>query len=145
MKTTIYELLGMIKDGKAPKKIWFNNNEWRLSGNDYYCDEEREYLFDIFVVTDIINDEVQVLETTTTYTPTYTIMDNKKYLVKYENGETLYEYIEDCNKIEKLNIEEIDMRCERLMYINGKPHTLSITELYMAKKINEIIDYFNKE
>ena len=69
MKITIYELLGMIKDNKAPKKIWFNNNEWRLSGNDYYCDEEREYLFDISVVTDILNDKVEILETTITYKP----------------------------------------------------------------------------
>ena len=28
MKVTIYELLGMIKDGKIPKKIKYDNDIW---------------------------------------------------------------------------------------------------------------------
>lgn len=34
MKTTIYELLGMIKDGKAPYKFVFNDNEYRWDYQD---------------------------------------------------------------------------------------------------------------
>lgn len=34
MKVTIYELLGLVKDGKAPKKIRYNDNEY-LNLNDY--------------------------------------------------------------------------------------------------------------
>lgn len=38
MKITIYELLGMIKDGKAPKKI-------KVTGTIYYFDEEFNFYF----------------------------------------------------------------------------------------------------
>ena len=38
MKITIYELLGMIKDGKAPKKI-------KVNGTIYYFDEEFNFYF----------------------------------------------------------------------------------------------------
>jgi len=38
MKITIFELLGMIKDGKAPKKI-------KVTGTIYYFDEEYGFYF----------------------------------------------------------------------------------------------------
>jgi len=38
MKTTVYGLLGMIKDGKAPKKI-------KVTGTIYYFDEEFNFYF----------------------------------------------------------------------------------------------------
>ena len=67
MKTTIYELLGMIKDGKTPKKIKFNNNVYEYHDkehgycrhsydNTYICLNSEYYLFDI------LNDEVEILE-----------------------------------------------------------------------------------
>lgn len=67
MITTIYELLGMIKDGKAPKKIIFKEDiyEYRCSDCiDYYCDKDSGWLFDDYDITDILNDEVTILETT---------------------------------------------------------------------------------
>ena len=38
MKITFYELLGLVKDGKAPKKIKYNNIELEYSeeNEDYY-------------------------------------------------------------------------------------------------------------
>ena len=38
MKTTIYELLGMIKDGKAPKRV-------KITGTTYEYDEESKFYF----------------------------------------------------------------------------------------------------
>ena len=32
MKITIYELLGLIKDGKAPEKIKYNNGKLYING-----------------------------------------------------------------------------------------------------------------
>ena len=43
-KITFYELLTMMKNGKAPKKVCFNSHEWVLRGNesrqDYYYAEK---------------------------------------------------------------------------------------------------------
>lgn len=66
MKTTIYELLGMIKEGKAPKKILFNDEEWEWYKFDYKNKNSWD-LFDEYVITDILNNEVIILETTITY------------------------------------------------------------------------------
>ena len=43
MKITIYELLGLIKDGKAPKKILLNGIVFEYQGDDYlYKDEDKK-------------------------------------------------------------------------------------------------------
>lgn len=34
MKITIYDLLGLVKDGKAPKKIRYNNEVWELNDDN---------------------------------------------------------------------------------------------------------------
>lgn len=42
MKITMYDLLGLVKDGKAPKKINFRGNiyEWE---DDWYLTKEKNY------------------------------------------------------------------------------------------------------
>lgn len=40
MKITMYELLGMVKDGKAPKKIKYINSIWE------YDEETKDYIHD---------------------------------------------------------------------------------------------------
>lgn len=64
MKTTIYELLGMIKDDKAPKKLYFKNEifEYDEKEKDYVHIDFTEYLFDVYLITDILNDEVEILD-----------------------------------------------------------------------------------
>ena len=43
MKITIYELLGLVKDGKAPKKILLNRIVFEYQGDDYlYKDEDKK-------------------------------------------------------------------------------------------------------
>lgn len=65
MKITIYELLGLLKDGKAPKKIKVdsyildlveNETNWKLA----YIDGYNDYLFVDYHIT--LNDEILVLE-----------------------------------------------------------------------------------
>ena len=61
---TVYELLGLIKDGKALKKIKFDDTEYKY-GNGYYyrIDNEMPKIFtneyNIFLC---LNDKVEVLE-----------------------------------------------------------------------------------
>ena len=43
MKITIYELLGLVKDGKAPEKIKYNDKIFDYNNTDYrFWDEEYE-------------------------------------------------------------------------------------------------------
>ena len=43
MKITMYELLGLVKDGKAPKKILLNGIVFEYQGDDYlYKDEDKK-------------------------------------------------------------------------------------------------------
>ena len=61
---SVYELLGLIKDGKAPKKIKFDDTEYKY-GNGYYyrIDNEMPKIFtneyNIFLC---LNDKVEILE-----------------------------------------------------------------------------------
>ena len=114
MKTTIYDLLGMIKDGKAPKKIIYNGRtfDYLSAIKDYYSGGADEYLFEKYVITNILNDEVEILETTIIY--------------------------KQDDKIEKLSIltfsDLIDMSKEELVDVIKEQRF----------KINEIIDKVNK-
>ena len=64
MKITIYELLGLIKNEKAPKKIIYNNRVWEYETNikDYYNEmwSLLENQFD--VITKYFEDEVEIIE-----------------------------------------------------------------------------------
>jgi len=70
MKITMYELLGLVKDGKAPKKILYNN--YRV----YELDEYNHYMYkdidntyiDLYDETfnceldEFLNDKVEIIE-----------------------------------------------------------------------------------
>ena len=68
MKITIYELLGLVKDGKAPKKVRFDNVIWNKvygENNILYEDEYDNDLFVYFFRKNLdftLNDEVEILE-----------------------------------------------------------------------------------
>lgn len=60
---TIYELLGMVKDGKAPKKIKYANNIWEYyDGIDYKSHET--LLFDACcrINSDDLRSTVEIIE-----------------------------------------------------------------------------------
>lgn len=67
MKKTMYELLGMVKDGKAPKKIKYNDKIYYAKGNAIegfvdYCSDEDEWCFNHYVRYENLNKEVEILE-----------------------------------------------------------------------------------
>lgn len=65
MKITIYELLGLVKDGKAPKKIIYNNIELEYSEeNEDYFRYYGQYLFKFKFSNCLtfLNDEVKIIE-----------------------------------------------------------------------------------
>lgn len=46
---TIYELLGLIKDGQAPEKIYYDNKEYTIDSELFYADNNgKGLLADIF-------------------------------------------------------------------------------------------------
>ena len=63
MKITMYELLGLVKDGKAPKKIKFYGVEWEYTEYQYER-IDKENLGNIWngYNFNILNDEVEILE-----------------------------------------------------------------------------------
>lgn len=64
MKITIYELLGLIKDNKAPKKIKYFGITYEFKHQDYKDTYNDNYFFseEIKDITDILNDEVEIVE-----------------------------------------------------------------------------------
>ena len=58
---TMYELLGMVKDGKAPKKIKYENREYYLYDNKSYLSTDKTRFFDRIYFCDL-NIEVEILD-----------------------------------------------------------------------------------
>lgn len=111
MKITIYELLGLVKDGKAPKKIKFRNEIYEYKNNIEngfidYVGIEKETNVNFYLsshignnyISDIFTDEVEIIE-------------EPKKIEKCENYEDFLgidDYIEHLkNKIDEL-IDEIN-------------------------------------
>lgn len=69
MKTiTMYTLLGMVKDGKAPKKIKYQNEIYTTDDVEYFCYKSGnrtplfEHIFDYYSDYDALNEEVIILD-----------------------------------------------------------------------------------
>lgn len=72
MKITIYELLGLIKDGKAPKKVKYGSTTYvytykgGMSEAYDYIDDEGNYLFERLTkynyLTNMLTNEVEIIE-----------------------------------------------------------------------------------
>lgn len=65
MKITFYELLGLVKDGKAPKKIKYNNieREYSEENEDYYsCYGGGLFEYKFGNCKNFLNDEVSIIE-----------------------------------------------------------------------------------
>ena len=70
MKITIYELLGLIKDGKAPKTIIYRDKIWEYTttvkgtGYQYYSPVYQEWktLQSQVYLEECLNDEVEIIE-----------------------------------------------------------------------------------
>ena len=62
MKVTIYELLGMIKECKAPKKIKIDEKVYINNGCNCYLDENDKSLCNNIEIPMYLYDEVEIIE-----------------------------------------------------------------------------------
>ena len=114
---TVYELLGLIKDGKAPKKIEYKGDTYIYAGEDYSINDNREdwliTKYDYFL-TNFLTEEVEILE-------------------------------EDKPIIEKLNIENDSPTHFYITNEYGTKCGLTKHSKMIVDKLNEIIDYINRK
>jgi archaellum component FlaC len=112
---TIYELLGLVKDGKAPEKINYLGIEYKFMFQDYKDESRDLYLFseEIKDITDILNDTVEIIE------------DNDKL-----------EKMQDFD----LTLKETNVTKDLELTYEGVSKTFN----YAWHKIDEIIDHINK-
>ena len=119
---TIYDLMGLIKDGKAPKQIKIGDDIWyfvkRYDGN-YYIDKE-EYCFhccqlgfDYYIENNLLNNTVEILPE--------------------ENDEW--------KDIEKINVDKEN--CKRFIEYDSETghhkYTIRLLDEYFSNKINQLI------
>ena len=66
MKITLFELLGLIKDGKAPQKIKYEYSIYELTPemNDYYCKNEMRWFTNEINSLGVLNEDVEIIEET---------------------------------------------------------------------------------
>lgn len=113
---TVYELLGLIKDGKAPKRIIFDTTEYKYGCGYYYrTDNEVPKIFtndyNIFMC---LNEEVEIIK------------DYKPIIEKIDLFDDLQDILNSNNKSIILNAI----------------HKCLTAQKY---KLNEVIDYLNKK
>ena len=134
MKITMYELLGMIKDGKAPKKVKYREMIYHIcyEYGDYESDieeyrdadtKEHYYLFEDIDMLKCLNDEVEIIE-------------KKKIPKKINNGYTK-QSIEDMKEA-RFNSNDMAKICNRIGWLMENRNELS-------NKIDEIIDYLKSK
>lgn len=136
MKITFYELLGLVKDGKAPKKIKFRNEIY----------EYENHIKDNYI--DCVGIEKETNERF--YLSSYI---GNNYISDIFTGEV--EIIEEPKKIEKLDVALLGqcdnwLRCPTNKVtkqdVELNPYIIdNIREntLYFQRKINELIDEIN--
>lgn len=98
MKITMYELLGLIKDGKAPKEIKYENfvYSWVRKYKTYTRYDIPGK--DLYITTNNLNDEVEIIE------------ENKKieHCKGYEDFDCMDELIEHLREKIDILIDEIN-------------------------------------
>ena len=116
---SVYELLGLIKDSKAPKKIEYKGDTYIYAGDDYSINDNREdwliTKYDYFL-TNFLNEKVEIIEEKT-------IQEN----------------------ISRLSYQQIGTYQLDNNDILGFIKALNEQFTKHGRKINEIVDYINKE
>ena len=120
---SVYELLGLIKDGKAPKMIKYKDNNYTFTGYDYRC-----------ILTDIEKGFVE-----------YWLIGNYNQDLRHLLNDKV-EILEEDKSI----IEKIDTTTENTLFImecfTGIPEKGQDWNFNVLKdKLNEVIDYLNRK
>lgn len=118
---TVYELLGLIKDFKAPNRIKYDYEIWEydLQENDYIkekgnCSLFRDYFPNNLNFLDCLKDKIEILE-------------------------------EDKPIIEKINIEQDSPSHFYITNEYGTKCSLTKHSKIIADKLNEVIDCINRK
>lgn len=119
MKVTMYELLGMVKDGKIPKKIKYNDNIWEyIEEKENYKTSDGASLNWDYVALYCLKEPVEIIE-------------EKKIPEKIET------YKDRNNEI------FLDDLCYKYMPIHKD--SLSFNEQVIVDKLNDVIDYLKSK
>lgn len=117
MKITIYELLGLVKDGKAPKKIKYRDKIWQYAstiigtGYQYYstfCEEWKTLQNEVYL-EEYLNDHVEIIEEDNEIEklnlPSFEEFKNmsvaERYVVTAKEYDVLNELIDEVNKLKE--------------------------------------------
>ena len=145
MKITIYELLGMIKDGKAPKKIKFKNNDWYWENDIYipysFLDSTPDVqistsLFRKYRIDYCLNDEVEIIEEELRDIEVCGSLFTKSEYDKLAHSE------EEKKIPEKLKIKKRMVSSPEMIGGMAYPEYY-YDNVELGNKINEIIDYLD--
>lgn len=108
MKITIYELLGLIKDGKAPKKIKYEYLIYELTPerNNYYCKNEMRWFTNEINSLEVLNNEIEIIEEPKKIEKLELEsgkIDDKEFLAKYitHNRHKINEIIDEINNLKE--------------------------------------------
>lgn len=116
MKITIYELLGLIKDGKAPKKIKYKSHYWKYNERaDDYIDEDEDYVFSCskYDITSMLDGEAEVLEE----------VEDKEY--------------EDIEEIDDCELEECECLRDVAYLYQSRVNELIRNQKYILEQLNK--------
>ena len=120
---SVYELLGLIKDDKAPKMIKYKDNNYIFTGYDYRC-----------ILTDIEKGFVE-----------YWLIGNYNQELNFLLNEKIEILEEDKHIIEKIDLfddlQDILNSNDESIILNAIHKCLTVQKY----KLNEIIDYINKK
>jgi hypothetical protein len=103
MKITVYELLGLIKDNKAPKKIRMGEYEYeyceRLDGFCNYKEiKSNEYFNNDWFIENILNDEVEIIEDKPKHIEELANVWGKEGNLSFDAGVNLMDKINELSK-----------------------------------------------
>lgn len=122
-KISVYELLGLIKDGKAPKKIKWEDYIFSFYNDDYLCKNEdfiknREtnyllcYLFSL--PGSALNIKVEILEEDKPIIEKMDLFDDLQDILNNSDESIVLNAIHKCLTVQKYKLNEI------IDYINKK-------------------------
>jgi len=157
MKITMYELLGMVKDGKAPKKVKYSGIEYEFNGKDYINEFGVNLLQHLTYAEYIMTHKIEILEEEPKVQVELTEKEYLECLNKInKNIKIIRDYIpkpsflklEEEKKIpEKLKIEQ-DGQTYNNFYItnqNGTKCALTKHSKMIAETLNQVIDYIKSK
>lgn len=113
MKITMYELLELVKDGKAPEKIKYEYSIYELTPekDNYYCKNEMRWFTNEINFLGVLNNEVEIIEETKKIEKIEMYQDEEGHYFLNKQDRKVY-----------VNCDEID---------------------FMVDKFNELIDEIN--